>query len=346
MLWCAGGLFDASQTVLFMHALGRQHTLLVFVTELLSWIPWFVATPLVIGIARRNPVYPHPKPSAVIAHCLAFALVGLGADAWFALLQTLFNPWDYSPAPSFPMAWQSSLLYQFPTYLIVYTLILGFISWLDARERRARETLETARLNEQLSKSQLMALRQQIEPHFMFNTLHSITGLVRDHENEAAVSMIVGLSEFLRRGLEDSHRAQVSLAEEVEYLQRYLELQKLRYGERLRVVIDIPSELCGVRVPNLLLQPLVENAIKHGIAKRAGGGEVHISGVRENGSLCVRVYNDGPDIPIDWGAPTSGVGLGNLRARLKILHEDAARLELAPKGPNGVEVMVRLPLGT
>jgi sensor histidine kinase YesM len=346
MLWCAGSLFDASQTVLFMHALGRQHTLLVFMTELLSWLPWFLATPLVIRVARRYSVYPHPTPSAVIAHCIVFAIVGLGADAWFALLQTLFNPWDYSPGPTFLVAWQSSLLYQFPTYLIVYTLILGFTSWRDSRERRAHEALETARLNEQLSKSQLAALRQQMEPHFMFNTLHSITGLVRDNENEAAVSMIVGLSEFLRRGLADSHRAQVSLGEEIEYLRRYLELQNLRFGERLRVTIDIPSQFFDARVPNLLLQPLVENAIKHGIAKRAGGGEVHISGVRENGSLCLRVCNDGPDLPIDWGVPMSGVGLSNLRARLKILHEDAARLELTPKEPNGVEVIVRLPLKT
>ncbi len=225
----------------------------------------------------------------------------------------------------------------------MYTLILGFTSWIDAREKRAREATETARLSVALAKSQLAALRQQIEPHFMFNTLHSITGLVRDRENEAAVSMIVGLSEFLRRGLEDSHRSQVSLAEEIEYLQRYLELQKLRFGERLQVSIDIPPELSEARVPSLLLQPLVENAIKHGIAKRTGGGIVRISGVRAKGQLSLSIYNDAPDSPVDWEAPRTGVGLSNLRARLKILHGEAALLELSPLDTRGVEVIVRLP---
>jgi two-component system, LytTR family, sensor kinase len=345
-LWGAGGLFDASQTVLFMHAMGRHNPGLIFATELVSWLPWMLATPLIIGLARRYPIFPHPNLSAVIAHFSAFTLVGLAAEAWFAALQVLFNPWENSQASTFAGAWRSSLLIQFLTYLVVYTLILGFTSWIDARERRARESMETARLSAALSKSQLAALRQQIEPHFMFNTLHSITGLVRDHETEAAVSMIVGLSEFLRRGLEDSHRAQVSLTEEIEYLQRYLDLQKLRFGERLQVTIDISSELLAARVPNLLLQPLVENAIKHGIAKRAAGGTVRVSGVRANGTLCLSVYNDAPDSPIDLGAPRAGVGLSNLRARLKILHGDAAQLELKPADARGVEVTLRLPFET
>jgi two-component system, LytTR family, sensor kinase len=345
-LWGAGGLFDAIQTVLFMNAMGRHRPWLIFATEFVSWLPWVLATPLIIGLARRYPIFPRPTVSAVIAHVSVFAVVGLAAEAWFAALQVLFNPWENRQASTFAGAWRSSLLLQFLTYLVVYALILGFTSWIDARERRAHETLETARLSAALSKSQLAALRQQIEPHFMFNTLHSITGLVRDRENEAAVSMIVGLSEFLRRGLEDSHRSEVSLGEEIEYLQRYLELQKLRFGERLQVNIDVAPELSAARVPSLLLQPLVENAIKHGIAKRAAGGSVRVSGVRTNGTLCLCIYNDAPDSPIDWGAPRTGIGLSNLRARLKILHGDAARLELKPTDTRGVEVTLRLPYET
>src|SRR4029453_14579293 len=115
---------------------------------------------------------------------------------------------------------------------------------------------------------------------FMFNTLNSIAGLVREQRNDAAVSMIVGLSEFLRRAAEDSHRSQVTLAEEVEYLQRYVEIQKVRFGGRLRVSIDIPADLLDAQVPNLLLQPLVENAIKHGVARRVVGGTVRVTGTR------------------------------------------------------------------
>ena len=132
--------------------------------------------------------------------------------------------------------------------------------------------------------------------------------------------MIVGLSEFLRRASEDSHRSQVTLAEEVEYLQRYLDIQKVRFADRLQVSVDIPAELLQAQVPNLLLQPLVENAIKHGIAKRIAGGEIRVAGARLNGSLHLSVYNDGPSLRADWQANHTGIGIDNLRTRLQILH--------------------------
>src|SRR6202790_194860 len=135
-----------------------------------------------------------------------------------------------------------------------------------------------------------------MEPHFMFNTLNAISGLVRDNRNDAAVSMIVGLSDFLRRAVEDSNRPQVALAEEVEYLRRYLDIQKIRFADRLQVSVDIPAELLQAPVPNLILQPLVENAIKHGIAKRVAGGAIRVAGARRNGNLCLSVYNDGPSL--------------------------------------------------
>ena len=170
----------------------------------------------------------------------------------------------------------------------------------------------------------------------MYNALNSIAGLVRDERNDAAVSMIVGLSEFLRRASEDSHRTQVTLLEEVEYLQRYLEIQKARFGERLQVRVDIPGELLRAQVPNLLLQPLVENAIKHGIAKR-------VAGACHDNTLCLSVYNDGPSLPTNWEATQAGVGIGNLRTRLRILHGTGSELQLRCADPGGVEVVVRLP---
>ena len=177
----------------------------------------------------------------------------------------------------------------------------------------------------------------------MFNTLNSIAGLVRDQRNEAAVSMIVGVSEFLRRATGDSHRSQVTLAEEVEYLHRYVDLQKVRFGDRLQVRVDIPPELLRAQVPNLLLQPLVENAIKHGIAKRAAGGRVCVSGTHTNGKVYLSVYNDGPGLPSDWQATPTGMGLANLRTRLQILHGKDSGLELRRAEAGGVEVVVTLP---
>jgi two-component system, LytTR family, sensor kinase len=343
-MWVAGALFEAAQSVFFMRAIGRQHTWLIFGTELASWLPWAIATPFVIGLARRYDIIRALTVESMSVHFAAFAVISLVAEAWFAVLQVLFNPWDYPRQPTFVDTWRTSLLFQVLTYLIVYALILTVTYVTDARERMARQMTETARLSEELSKSQLAALRRQIEPHFMFNTLHSITGLVRDHRNDAAVNMIVGLSEFLRRALEDSHRSQVTLAEEVEYLQRYLDIQKVRFGERLRVSMDIPAELLRAQVPNLLLQPLVENAIKHGIAKRAAGGAVRIAGACHNGRLCLTVYNDGADSPKDWQATRTGVGISNLRTRLQILHGDQTDLQLKRDDGGGVEAAVTLPL--
>jgi LytS/YehU family sensor histidine kinase len=135
----------------------------------------------------------------------------------------------------------------------------------------------------------------------------------------------------------------VTLLEEVEYLQRYLEIQKVRFGERLQVSVDIPADLLRAQVPNLLLQPLVENAIKHGIAKRVAGGTVRVSCVCHNSSLCLSIYNDGPPLTVDWQATQSGVGIGNLRTRLQILHGNESELQLRCAEPEGVEVVVRLP---
>jgi two-component system, LytTR family, sensor kinase len=344
-IWCAGALCDASQTVLIMHAEGKHHNWLpLFGIELVSWLPWMLATPLIIRLARRYPITRTLSVRTVALHITAFTVVSAVAETWSAALQVLFNPWNNRSWPTFVDTFSVSLLYQGLTFVIVYALILTVTLVLDSRERMSRQITETARLNEELSKAQLAALRKQLEPHFMYNTLHSIAGLVRDRRNDPAVSMIVGLSEFLRRASEDSHRTQVALGEEVEYLQRYVDIQKVRFGERLRVTVDIPPELLRAQVPNLLLQPLVENAIKHGISKRVAGGAVRVTGARQNGKLCLSVYNDGPNDPSGWQATHTGVGLGNLRTRLQILHGDQSALELRRVDAGGVEVMVTLPL--
>jgi two-component system, LytTR family, sensor kinase len=343
-IWTAGGLFDASQTVLQMHAEGRhQPWLPLFAIELVSWLPWALATPLVVHLARRYPMVRGVRGRKIGAHLTAFVVISAIAEAWSAGLQVLFNPWGNRTWPTFVDTWSTTLVFQSVTFLVAYALILTVTYAVDVRESMGRQMTETARLNEELSKAQLAALRRQIEPHFMYNTLNSIAALVRDRRNDAAVSMIVGLSEFLRRSSEDSHRSQVTLQEEVEYLQRYLEIQKVRFGERLQVSVEIPAELQRAQVPNLLLQPLVENAIKHGIAKRLAGGTVRVAGACRNGHLRLSVYNDGPGLPADWERTTTGVGISNLRTRLHILHGNESELQLRRADPGGVEVVVRLP---
>jgi two-component system LytT family sensor kinase len=344
-MWCAGALFDASQSVFILHAEGKNHgELRLFATELFTWLPWVLATPFVISLARRYPIIRRTTVRTVAVHLAAFATISAVAEAWSATLQVLFNPWAHRRPPTFWDTWSTTLLYQALTFVIAYALILTITYVVESRDKFARQMTETARLNEELSNAQLAALRRQMEPHFMFNALNSIAGLVRDDRNDAAVNMIVGLSEFLRRASEDSHRSQVTLAEEVEYLQRYLDIQKVRFGERLRVSVDIPADLLNAQVPNLLLQPLVENSIKHGLAKRLAGGTIRVAGARRDGSLYLSVYNDGPSFPHDWQTNGAGVGLGNLRTRLRILHGEASELRMKRAEPDGVEVIVTLPL--
>jgi signal transduction histidine kinase len=344
-LWCAGGLFEATQAVLIMRfGEGRDGAWLpLFATSLATWLPWALATPWVVSLARRYPVIRGTTLRTVCVHLVAFATISVVAEVWSATLQVLFNPWGNRQPPTFWNTWRITLLYQVVMFLIAYALILTITYMVDSRDRIARQMSETARLNEELSKAQLAALRRQMEPHFMYNTLNSIAGLVRDHRNDAAVSMIVGLSEFLRRSSADSHRSQVTLAEEVEYLQRYVDIQQVRFGDRLRVCVDIPSDLLHARVPGLLLQPLVENAIKHGIATRVVGGNIRVTGTRRDGSIYLSVYNDGPGFADDWQAEGAGVGLANLRTRLQILHGEAAELQMRRAGTDGVEVVVTLP---
>ena len=337
-IWCAAAFFNASQTLLTMHLVGvGKAWLRPFLIVFISWLPWALATPFIIKLARRWPIVGGEFVKAMSLHLAAFAAVSTAAEGWSALLQIIFDPWHRKTPPTFVDTWSDLLLEQIVTFLIAYALIVAATYVMDSRQKMARQ-------NEELARAQLAALRSQMDPHFMFNTLNSIASLVVDQRGEAAVGMIVGLSDLLRRASEDSHRAQVTLQEEVEYLKRYIDIQKIRFGDRLQVSIDIPDELLAIQVPNLLLQPLVENAIKHGVSKRRSGGEVRVAGMSRDGALCLTVYNDSPWELEDMAVTPHGVGLGNLRTRLKILHGDRSNLLLQPAEEGGVEVIVTLPL--
>ena len=344
VFWFAGAVFEATQSVFILHALGKRGgEWLLFATEVAAWLPWALATPFVIGLARRHPLVPAPTARGIAAHLSALLAITVIAEAWSAAIQMLFNPWTHRQAPEFFDTLGATLIFHGLICVFAYALILTITYLVDSRDKVARKVTEAAQLNAELSKAQLAALSRQMEPHFMFNTLNSIAGLVRDGRNPAAVSMIVGLSEILRRASQDFHRPEVTLAEEVEYLQRYIDIQKVRFGERLAYSMEIPEALMGTRVPSLLLQPLVENAIKHGIAERVAGGAVRVAAARQDAALRLSVYNDGAAVAEDWESKGAGVGLANLRRRLQIMHGDAASLRVGNVA-GGVEVVVTLPL--
>jgi len=344
-IWFGIGLLDATRTVLSMRAEGMHHAWTrLFITLLLSWLPWAVATPYLTRLGRQYPLTGFRPSFAWIIHLTACTGIGLIASAWNASFEWLLNPWAVSPDPNsfFPLL-LSSFNHGLVSFLILYAAILAFSYLLDSSQSLAQQQIEAAQLNEQLCKAQLNALQRQIEPHFLFNSLNAIAGLIREHHSDAALDMIVGLSEFLREVVRDSSKQQVPLAEEMQFVQKYLDIQKMRFAERLQVSIVVPKELFPAQVPRLILQPMVENAFKHGIAKRVQGGGIRIAAFHSRDTLTLSVYNDGPKLPPDSRPATEGVGLSNLRTRLKNLYGDAFELSLRNQEPGGVEVSVSMP---
>jgi len=344
-VWLTFGLVDATQTVLTMHAEGMHHPwATLFVSCILYWIPWALLTVPIMRLGQLYPFLEWRSAKTWLVHFSGCAVMDILCGGWFASVQRFLNPYGKPSTHKLPFhtLWLQCAADGILASFILYGAILAVDSVLDSRARLAGEQAETARLNEQLSKAQLDALRRQIEPHFLFNTLNSVSALIREHRNDAAVMMIAGLSDFLRRLFQDPSRQQVPLAEEMEFAQKYLDIQKVRFVDRLQLAIDVPADLLVAQVPTLILQLMLENAIKHGIAKRAYGGLVRISAVRTNGTLTLSVYNDGPSLPTATST-SSGIGLSNMRTRLQGLYGNAFVLDMHNMQPNGVEVSVSVP---
>jgi|tagenome__1003787_1003787.scaffolds.fasta_scaffold20990058_7 two-component system LytT family sensor kinase len=343
-VWLGLGLFDATQTVFVMRSEGMHHYWMrLFFTNVIAWLPWMLATPFIFRLDRRFPGTQWKRPAFWFAHLSASTGIGLVASAWVALWEELLNPFALTPGPDpFVQLCLRKFYSGTLSSIILYGLVLLVAHIAETQRRFALQQAETARLNEQLSKAQLNALRRQIEPHFLFNTLNAIAGLVREERNDAAVGMIAELSDFLRRVVNDSDRQQVPLSEELEFTQKYLDIQKVRFAERLEFSVDVPEELLGAQVPSLLLQPMVENAVKHGIAKRVQGGAIRISAWQANGSLTLRIFNEGPFLFAGWQQNQSGIGIENVRTRLKSLYGNASELTLR-NHRGGVEALVSLP---
>jgi len=184
----------------------------------------------------------------------------------------------------------------------------------------------------------------QLHPHFLFNTLNGIVGLVRDNKNEAAVSMLVGLSDLLRHALEHSDEQEVELKDELSFTELYLKIQQMRFSDRLQIDFDIDPSLMNAMVPNLLLQPLLENALRHGIGRSTEAGWIRISAKRENGSLLITVSDNGAGLPSNWQMKTSsGIGLANTAARLQQLYGENHRFDIHNREKGGVVVEVVIP---
>jgi two-component system LytT family sensor kinase len=343
-LWAGLGILDATQNVFAMRHADMHHAWLkLFFYLTFAWLPWALATPLIIYLGRRFPL-DWKSAQNWLAHVAAIVVIDAISAAWASWLQGLLQPWlpdfaSHAFLQTWPQKFSGNLLGAF----IIYALILAATYALDSKARAAAQRTDAARLNEQLSYARLNALQRQIEPHFIFNTLNSIAGLVREHRNDAAVSMIVGLSDFLRRVAGSAGEPTVQLEQEVEFVDKYMQIQEARFAGRLKLELDIPPVLCQAQIPSLMLQHLAENAIKHGIAKRAQGAVVRVTASRADDELRLSVYNDGPLLDRNGPAIRDGIGLANLRTRLRLLYGDRFELRLENSGITGVEVSVVLP---
>jgi hypothetical protein len=328
-IWVPFGILNGTQVVVGMRAQGMHHPWgRLFLVSAIAWAVWAVISPFVLALGRKFP----PERYWPI-HLAAYLVIGVAHAAGMVWLNMVYEPLG-GPSESYTLLnLVASFFYsRFHLDLIAYAGVLVLGRTIDSRRALAER-------DEQLARARLEALRRQLEPHFLFNTLNGIAGLVRAGRNNTAVEMIAGLSDLLRRVVEGPSGTETSLAEEVEFVEKYLAIQKMRLSERLRVAVEVPGELAGARVPSMILQPMVENAIEHGVGMRLEGGAIRISAQRNNGHLTMRVENDGPAI----AAIREGVGIANTRARLKSMYGESASFELRNNADGLVEATVTVP---
>ena len=320
-----------------LHSPGMHHSWWrIAFWQLLVWYSWGGLSPLVLKLGK---VFPCEGPSwwrGLLIHIAAGALLSAVHTAAATSLKMLVRPFDvWSDTHPFLVQYQVGLRNFFLFDFFVYWAILGVGYAFDYRKKYREREAQAAQLKAQLAQAQLESLKMQLHPHFLFNTLHTIAGLVRSNERRPAVNMIAGLSDLLRRTLESADEQEVPLREELKFIELYLEIQKVRFSDRLTVRLEVTPESEDALVPNLILQPLVENAIRHGISLDNSAGLIVIDAYRDDETLHIRVYDDGPGLQSGWRMGESeGIGLANTSERLKYLYGTRHRFDLR-NGPDG-----------
>jgi len=341
LFWTLIGLSFASQLYLTSYRSGRPVSWGQAVSwSLGDWYVWAVISVPIIQLARQfrfdNPQWGY----SVAIHLLAgvvFSLLYMVARAAIGLVQSRL----VGEAITFADAFNPLRVKTFHFNLLIYWLIVSVTHAFAYYREFQRRELRASELEKRLAQARLQALQMQLNPHFLFNTLHAISALMHK-DVEAADRMITRLSDLLRYALESTDEQEVSLKKELDFLQRYLEIEQTRFGDRLRVRMDVAPDTLDAQVPNLILQPIVENAIRHGIEPHARTGLIELRARREEQTLKLEVQDNGGGMA-DHGASREGVGLSNTRARLKQLYGVAHRFELANSREGGLVVSVRLP---
>jgi sensor histidine kinase YesM len=315
----------------------------IFLVELIYAYVWAALTPFILWFARRFRIERGHRVRSLVVHSVASLFIGFGTRVLHDLM--LFYLLADSGV-SFSVGRLLLNVYFMTDYgMMIYWLILLISFGFDYQRRYREGEVRATRLEAQLAQAQLQALKMQLHPHFLFNTLHSVSALV--HKNpDAAERMIARLGDFLRMTLENSGAQEVSLQQELDFLKCYLEIEGIRFEDRLAVQLAIEPETLDARLPNLILQPIVENAIRHGISPRTSGGRIEIEARRLNGTLQIQITDNGPGLPLDSNSGRivkEGIGLANTQARLKQLYGDNHGLDLSNTAKGGLSVILEIP---
>jgi two-component system LytT family sensor kinase len=313
--------------------------------ELVWWYVWAAYTPLVMGLAKRFPLTGPRLVLHIAIHTItSLTMAPLASVTDYFLSRGLLQSAFRITGPGvlqFLSPFGVSVLFMSFTGMLTYWLVLGLYQSIHFYQVAMERQTIAAQLETQLSHAELENLKSQLHPHFLFNSLHTV-GILMQEDVDAAGHLLVCLGDLLRMALERREN-EITLQSELEFVGKYLEIEQTRFHDRLKVHMDIPPDLLEVYVPSLALQPLVENAIKHGISVDSAAGRLEVTAKLHNGRVRLCVRDDGPGL-----APGSrlrfGVGLTNVRSRLKQLYGDESSLELTGADGRGCEAIITIPL--
>lgn len=305
-------------------------------------VMWALTAPLILRMREKIPLGRGGGWIGVSFH-LAMSFILMATYYLGRIASMMF--WEKMDGGFWSMAW-ASFYGRNLIDMAYYWAVIGFGYSVEIYRRYKNEELKAAQLEARLVETELKALREQLRPHFLFNTLNTISVLVRENKNDEAVTLIARLSSLLRMSLDSTRAHEVTVRQEMEFLERYIEIQKARFSDRLNVGIAIEPAAMEARIPNLLLQPLVENAIVHGIGPKSGPGRVDVLGRVEAGRLHLEVRDDGPGLGDGANVAKEGIGLSNTRERIAKIYGPQGQLSLRSEPGRGVSVRIILPCRT
>jgi hypothetical protein len=339
--WTLVGLAFAAQFYLSSNLLGRSITWVEAITYSLGdWYVWALLSLPIARFARRFPPEEGPAWRTAAIHLAA----ALGFSLAYVVLRALVgqaHSWLLDEPVTFPEVFRPLWVRTFPFNLLIYGVIIAVSHSIDYYRKYHERTVHALELEKHLAEARLQALLRQLKPHFLFNTLNGIASLMHS-DVHAADRMLVRLAELLRLTMSHPGQPLTRLQDEITFIEKYLEIERIRFRDRLSVTIDVDPAALEAQVPSLILQPLVENAIRHGVEPYARPGRIELVVRREPGTVVLTVRDNGAGEPAG-GFSREGIGLGNTRARLRELYGEQHRFELANHPDGGLIVRVTLP---